>query len=94
MFTANPDPTAVIAGDRFSSVKGEDLSTYRYMQEIMKEGDSEEDTEQKRITLKLVIHIQKQDVDLLQSYSEAISGYAHSLIDINSNCVLHIFLML
>jgi len=40
MFTANPDPTAVIAGDRFSSVKGEDLSTYRYMQEIMKEGDS------------------------------------------------------
>ncbi|KAF6041243.1 ARMC4 [Bugula neritina] len=71
---ANPDPTAVIAGDRFSSVKGEDLSTYRYMQEIMKEGDSEEDTEQKRITLKLVMHIQKQDVDLLQSYAEAISG--------------------
>lgn len=74
---ANPDPLANMAGDRFSSVKGEDLSAYRYMEEIMKSPreEAEEDAELKKVTLKLVMHIQKLDSDLLQYYAEAVSSY-------------------
>lgn len=36
--------------------------------------DAEEDAEFKKITLKLVMHVQKLDADLLQNYAEAVSS--------------------
>ena len=76
LLAANPDPLAHIAGDRFSSVSGEDLSAYRYMEEIMKsprDEGADEEAEQKKTTLRLVMHVQKLDQDLLEYYAEAVS---------------------
>lgn len=66
-----------MTGERFSSVSGEDLSAYRYMEEIMKsprEEGADEEAESKKTTLKLVMHIQKLDADLLHNYAEAVSA--------------------
>lgn len=74
---ANVDPLAIMAGDRFASISGEDLSAFRYMEEIMKspqDDGGDEEAEQKRLTLKLVMHVQKLDSDLLQFYAEAVSS--------------------
>lgn len=76
LFKANPDPLSHIAGDRFSSVSGEDLSTYRYMEEIMKSPREQvdEEAELKKLTLKLVMHVQKFDSDLLKEFAEAVAS--------------------
>lgn len=64
-----------MAGERFSAVSGEDLSAYRYMEEIMKSprDEADEEAENKKLTLRLVMHVQKLDNDLLQEYAEAVS---------------------
>ena len=76
VIAANPDPLANIAGDRFASVKGEDLSAYRYMEEIMKSPreEADDEAETNKVTLKLVMHVQKLDADLLEYYAEAVSA--------------------
>lgn len=80
---ANPDPLAHMAGERFSSVSGEDLSAYRFMEEIMKSPREEEEDEnaaEKKLTLKFVMHVQKLDADLLQEYALAVSSYVSMAI--------------
>jgi len=73
-FVANHDPLANMAGDRFASVSGEDLSAYRYMEEIMKSPREESDeVEEKKMLLRLVMHVKKLDEDLLAFYADAIS---------------------
>ena len=39
---ANSDPTAKILGDRFATVDQSDSSTYRFMEEIMKDQEQVE----------------------------------------------------
>lgn len=82
---ATKDPMTSIVGDRFATVEGEDMSAYRYMEEIMRgpkkdEGDAE--MEAKKCTLRLVLDLQKLDTELLKAYVDRMSSAFRLSMDV------------
>lgn len=87
-FSANPDPVALIVGDRFATVSGSDDAIYRFTEEIMrsqpsKKTDDDEtaaghvkndDLEEKKIILRLVLRLKDFDDKLMQEAVKTISS--------------------
>jgi hypothetical protein len=65
-------------GDRFATTEGEDNSAYRFMEEILhsksgEEGGDDEQVDEKKATLKLLLQLHNLDSKLLQESLSQIS---------------------
>ncbi|KAF8561051.1 hypothetical protein P879_04693 [Paragonimus westermani] len=72
---ANPDPMVNMLGERFSSsVIESDDSIFKYMEEIMNDPEKSQETEQKKMTLKVALDFHNLDVKLLNDTLHKIAG--------------------
>ncbi|KAF6768577.1 hypothetical protein AHF37_12300 [Paragonimus kellicotti] len=72
---ANPDPMVNMLGERFSSsVIESDDSVFRYMEEIMNDPEKSQETEQKKMALKVALDFHNLDVKLLNDTLHKIAG--------------------